>query len=309
MTNKQRLQTLLDGGIPDVPPTWELVFQIQEEFFGMPPRHAVRAGTYGSEAEMRRALRHYDFEVYERCVEQLGWAAIPGSYDPDELAFRKARIGSRALVVGFEGEGVFWMPSGENMVDFAVRLYEQPDDIRAEARRKCEAAKQIFRRHADAGADVLLGTWDFGFNTQPFVSPEKFEEIVAPYMAELVETAHDLGKKLILHSDGCLTDILDQIHKTGIDGYQSVDPQGFMDIKQVREQYPDWLLMGNVECSMLQDAEQDKIRESVRYCMRYGGIGGPYIFSTSNCIFKGMPVDSYKIMLDEYGQLCKAVLG
>jgi uroporphyrinogen decarboxylase len=125
-----------------------------------------------------------------------------------------------------------------------------------------------------------------------------------PYLAELVETAHDLGMKLILHSDGCLTQILDQIHNTGIDGYQSVDPQGFMDIRKVREQYPDWLLMGNVECSMLQGADETLIRESVRYCMRHGGIGKPYIFSSSNCIFHGMPVQSYKIMLDEYRRLC-----
>lgn len=304
MSGKERLQTLLDGGIPDAPPTWELVFQIQEEFFGMPHRRTVRNATYGSEAAKREALWQYDFEVYDRCVEQLGWAAIPGSYNPEELKFRKEKIGDRALVVGFEGEGVFWMPSGEDMVDFAVRLYEKPDDIQAEARRKCDAAKEIFRRHADAGADLLVGTWDFGFNTQPFVSPETFEEIVVPYMTELVESAHRLGKKLIVHSDGCLTKILAQIHKTGIDGYQSVDPQGFMDIKQVREQYPDWLLMGNVECSMLQDSDEEKIRESVRYCMKHGGIGKPFIFSTSNCIFNGMPVESYTIMLDEYRRLC-----
>ena len=303
-SNRQRLQTLLDGGVPDVPPTWELVFQIQEAFFEMEPREAVRTRTYGSEAEKQQALWRYDFEVYERCVEELGWAAIPGSYNPEELKFRKEQIGNRALVVGYEGEGVFWMPSGENMVDFAVRLYERPEEIQAEARRKCDAAKDIFRRHVDAGADLLLGTWDFGFNTQPFVSPEKFEEIVVPYMAELVGAAHDLGRKLIVHSDGCLTDILDQIHKTGIDGYQSVDPQGSMDIKAVREQYPDWLLMGNVACNMLQDTNEEKIRESVRYCMEHGGIGKPYIFSTSNCIFNGMPVESYRIMLDEYTRMC-----
>lgn len=298
--NKERLQTLIDGGIPDQPPTWELVFQIQEEFFGMPPRRDVRNATYGSEADRRQALWRYDFEIYERCVEELGWAAIPGSYDPEELAFRKKSIGDRALVVGFEGEGVFWMPSGDEMVDFAVRIYERPEEIAAEARRKCEAAKKILRRHVDAGADLLLGTWDFGFNAQPFVSPTMFEKIVVPYMTELVEYAHALDRKLVLHSDGCLTDILEQIHATGIDGYQSVDPQGGMDIRAVRETYPDWLLMGNVACNMLQDTDDKNIRESARYCMRHGGVGKPYIFSTSNCIFKGMPVESYKTMLDEY---------
>lgn len=76
-----------------------------------------------------------------------------------------------------------------------------------------------------------------------------------------------------------------------------------MDIKQVRERYPEWLLMGNVACNMLQDADDAQIRESVHYCMTHGGVGKPYIFSTSNCIFKGMPVASYQIMLDEWAVL------
>ncbi len=122
MTNKERMQTLLDGGIPDVPPTWELVFQIQESFFGMPPRSTVRDAEHASEEAKRDALWQYDFEVYERCVEELGWGAIPGSYNPEELAFRKEKIGGRALVVGYESEGIFYMPDGNTMMDFSVRL-------------------------------------------------------------------------------------------------------------------------------------------------------------------------------------------
>ena len=110
----------------------------------------------------------------------------------------------------------------------------------------------------------------------------------------------------ILHSDGDLRLLLDQLHSTGLDGYQSIDPQGSMDIRAVREQYPDWILMGNVKSSMMQDGVEEEIRESVRYCMKYGGVGKRYILSTSNCIFEGMPVESYEIMLDEYKRIIVA---
>jgi hypothetical protein len=56
MTNNDRLQTVLDGGVPDAPPTWELVFQIQEEFFNMPHRRTVREATYASDEDRIRAL-------------------------------------------------------------------------------------------------------------------------------------------------------------------------------------------------------------------------------------------------------------
>jgi hypothetical protein len=54
---------------------------------------------------------------------------------------------------------------------------------------------------------------------------------------------------------------------------------------------------------MLQDVNEGEIRSSVQYCMKFGGMGKRYIFSTSNCIFEGMPPKSYEIMLNEYASL------
>jgi hypothetical protein len=295
MNSRERLQSVLNGQTPDSPPHWELVFQIEKEMFGMDP-DSVR--------DADRDL--FQIDVYHRLIDDCGWAAVSGGYDAAGIERIKKALGHKALIPAYEGGGVFWMPTGGEMMDFVVRLFERPDELHAAARRKCDGAKEFFRRAVDAGADFFVLTYDFGYNDAPFVSPAQFADIVAPYLTELVQSIHGLGRKAILHSDGCLTQILDQIHATGIDGYQSVDPQGHMDIRLVREQYPDWILMGNVACNMLQDADEARIRASVRYCMTHGGIGNPYIFSTSNCIFHGMPAESYRIMLDEYRRLCDA---
>ena len=292
MTGKENLELVLNGQIPDSPPHWELVFQIEKAMFGM-DRDTV--------AEADRPT--FQLDVYHRLVDEFGWAAIRGGYDLAEIERTKVALGHKALIPAYEGAGVFWMPSGEHMMDFAIRLYERRDELHAEARIKCDTAKAFFRQAVDAGADFFVLTYDFGYNDAPFISPPHFADIVTPYLTELVQSIHALGRKAILHSDGCITQILDQLYATGLDGYQSIDPQGHMDIRQVRESYPDWILMGNVACSMLQDADQEKIRESVRTCMTHGGVGKPYIFSTSNCIFNGMPPESYRIMLDEYNRI------
>lgn len=308
MTSKQRLQSLLDGKIPDVPPHWELVFQIPLDMFGMDP-DAVASAPYGSDAARDEALFHFHVEVAERLIEECSWAATPApnSYDAASVGRMKQALGEHALIPGFEGGGVFWMPSGQDMMPFSMRLFDDMPGLLEEARQKCEAAKASFRQMADAGADFLVGTYDFGFNRGPFISPEHFAVLVTPFLAELVDEAHGLGKRMLLHSDGCLHEILDQIHGTGIDGYQSVDPQGGMDIRAVRAQYPEWLLMGNVPCNLLQDeGKEEEIRAAVRECVTHGGIGKPYILSTSNCIFHGMPPASYRLMLDEYRALTQA---
>ncbi len=305
ISNKQRLQMVLNGEIPDVPPHFELAFQLQKEMFDM-DWQPVREGVYGSAAEKQDALDHFYDDLCNRLIDELGWAAVAaqcyeeGVDEMHSIRHMKKSVGDRALVYAFNERGVFWMPKGDELMDFVVQLFERPDELHAQAREKCDAAKEHSKKQVDAGVDFIIQNTDFGFNQGPFISPDHFREFVTPYMTEIIETIHDLGVPVIMHSDGDLREILEQIHSTGIDGYQSVDPQAFMDIKTVREQYPDWLLMGNVACNLLQDVEEDKIRDSVRYCMQHGGLGKRYIFSTSNCIFEGMPPESYKIMLDEY---------
>jgi uroporphyrinogen decarboxylase len=306
MTNKQRFETVLSGGIPDAPPHFEIDFHLGKEMFGL-DGSLLEARDFSSERDKQEAHAEFHLELQTRLVEDLGYAC---SYFhaglPPELGITKIKdaLGSKALLRTHEWSGVFSMPSGSEIMDFVIMMYEQPEEMHAQARARCDTAKETLRIHADAGADVFFLCYDFGFNQGPFISPSQFAEFVTPYLAELVQASHDLGIKAFLHSDGNINVILDQIHSTGIDGYQSIDPQGFMDIKEVREKYPDWILMGNVHCGMMQDIVDADIRKSVGYCMEHGGLGKPYIFSTSNCIFPGMPIESYRIMLDEYQRLC-----
>ena len=310
LTNKQRLQILLQGQVPDIPPHFELVFQIEKEMFGM-DWEKVKNSSYASEAARRDAMEKFNIDVCCRLVDELGWAAVPALCEEEDLdpialiSHLKDAVGDRALVFAFNGRGVYWMPKGEEMMDFTVMLFERPDEMHAKAREKCETAKELSKRQIEAGVDFIIHNTDFGYNNGPFISPRHFQEFVTPYMAEFVGAIHDLKTPVILHSDGDLRTLLDQLYSTGVDGYQSVDPQAHMDIKTVREQYPDWLLMGNMACNLLQDTDEEKIRDAVRYCMEYGGIGKKYIFSTSNCIFAGMPPESYRIMLDEYWSCCE----
>lgn len=299
ITNKDRLVTLLEGGVPDFPPHFEIVFQLAKEMFGM-DWHAVNDARYATEAAREEALEDFHIEVQLRLIDEFDYAAVQ---PPNSLrGIRKTvdAVAGRALVLPHDWDGVFWMPDGANMMKFVERMYYDPASMHEEARAKCEAAKVRLRAQANAGADFFLLAYDFGFNRGPFISPEQFGEFVQPYLAEIVACVHDLGKRAILHSDGDLNLLLDRIHATDVDGYQSVDPQGGMDIKEVRERFPDWLLMGNVSCALLQDTDYERIRGAVRYCMVHGGMGKRYVFSTSNCVFNGMPTESYQIMLDEF---------
>jgi uroporphyrinogen decarboxylase len=57
-------------------------------------------------------------------------------------------------------------------------------------------------------------------------------------------------------------------------------------------------LIGNVNCVALDTGTDEEVIESAGYALRHGMPGGGYIFSTSNCIYPGMRLDRYELMLE-----------
>lgn len=308
MSPKERLREVLNGRIPDKVPHFELIFQLPEAAFGKSwPTHEQVCKASAKEREF--LLEDY-FDLWERIIEKYNWSAIQlsnsffGYYDGEVVSRGKKRLGDRALIYDFNGDGTFWMPTGSEMEEFYAMFYEEPEKAHEEAKKKMERSIELARRQVDQGVDFICINSDYGYNAGPFMSPAMFAEFVTPYLAEIVHKMHEFGTKAILHSDGDLRSILDQLVSTGVDGYHSIDPQGSMDIAEVKKRYGDRLiLMGNVQTSLLQETNEPLIRKSVDYCMTHGKPGGRYIFSTSNSIFAGMPLESYHIMLDEYEKL------
>ena len=48
------------------------------------------------------------------------------------------------------------MPTGGDMMDFATRLFEEPEELHEEARRKCDKAKRFIKQAIDVGADTIV---------------------------------------------------------------------------------------------------------------------------------------------------------
>ena len=97
--------------------------------------------------------------------------------------------------------------------------------------------------------------------------------------------------------------VLDQILEIGPHVLQSIDPMAGMDIAKVKQAtYGRLALMGNVQCSLLQDGPDEAIRTSALYCLEHGSPGGGYIFSSSNTIFTGLPLSNYEYMLTVFGE-------
>jgi uroporphyrinogen decarboxylase len=93
--------------------------------------------------------------------------------------------------------------------------------------------------------------------------------------------------------------ILDQLVQTNPHALHSLDPQGGMDIAEVKRLVGDRVaLCGNVNCGLLDTGTDEEVIASARYALQSAMPGGGYIFSTSNCIYTGMRLNRYELMLD-----------
>jgi uroporphyrinogen decarboxylase len=149
------------------------------------------------------------------------------------------------------------------------------------------------------GLDGFALCADYCLNTGPFLSPRLFSEFVTPYLHKLTKAYKEMGFYVIKHTDGNIMPILDQLAQTEPHALHSLDPQAGVDIALVKRTLGHKLcLIGNVNCGLLQTGTEEEAAESARYALKHGMPGGGYIFSTSNCVYTGMPLKRYEQMLD-----------
>ncbi len=306
MTGKQRFLQALRFEQPDRPPHFESMFELEQEAFGLrfPPRERW-AGMGGP--EKRRAVAQC-MAIYERIVERYQWDALAVYWpwgDPEGVRAAKATFAEDIAVGGMVGGGVLSIDGTTDWMEFAVTLVEAPEQLHLLAEAKCRAAIRQVELMVEAGADFIFMPNDVAFNAGPFISPADFAALVTPYWERQVRRVKELGAIAIIHTDGQIMPILDQLLAIGAHALMSLDPMAGVDLREVKRlTYGRLALMGNVQCSLLQDGPPAAIRESALYCLQHGAPGGGYIFSTSNTIFPGMPLQNYEYMLSVFREFC-----
>jgi uroporphyrinogen decarboxylase len=299
MTGKERMLKTLRFEEPDRPPHFETMFELEDEAFGL--RFPDRNTWAGMNALQKERAVDQCMEIYVRIVERFQWDALavywPWS-DPDGVRAAKQTFGNRILIGGIVGMSVWAIESVPDWEEFASDLKERPGYIHEVARERSRTAMALIDRMADAGADFIHVVNDIAYNSGPFISPADCREFIIPYLAE--QMAHIRKRDMIpfVHTDGNIMPILDDFLSLGAACFQSVDPMAGMDIADVKRRcHGKMALMGNVQCSLLQEGPDEAIRQSALYCLENASPGGGYIFGTSNTIFPGMPLRNYETML------------
>jgi uroporphyrinogen decarboxylase len=258
-------------------------------------------------SEKERSLHREEMaDIFIMTAERFEHSAIfihPNPWNNIEEIFKmidiiREKTGNKYFLT-IHGDATFAVPGGTWMEAFIYKLKDEPEKIKQEAddmvNKALEKAEQI-KKHG--GLDGFALCSDYCYNSGPFLSPTQFSEFITPYLAKLIKGYRDLGFYTIKHTDGNIMPIIDQLVQTNPHALHSLDPQGGVDIAEVKRKYGNKVcLIGNVNCGLLDTGTEQQIIESCRYALKSGMPGYGYIYATSNCVYTGMKLKRYELML------------
>lgn len=152
----------------------------------------------------------------------------------------------------------------------------------------------------EGGVDCVQISDDWGGTSGLLLSPEHFREFFVPYFKRLVQGIKAYGIPVIMHNDGQIWDVLDDLAACGINALHPVERAAGMDIKKVKEYFKGKITpIGNVNNKVtMASPNVEDVRDEVLECLREAAPGGGYIISTDHSIHDDIPLANVKCMIE-----------
>ena len=241
-------------------------------------------------------LRSHDFpEINERELEERVLAehdAMSELYAPHTMYL--PQNGGWGFLPGYDSQ------------TFTVMATALADDLPAlerfwDQRAATAAARNsITARHRLA--PVVQCCEDVACKTGLMVSPDLLREHFFPRFKRVIAPLAEAGIKVIWHSDGDITDVLDDAVEIGIDGINPIDPSAGMDLGAIRRRYGNKLiLVGNVGIShVLSRGTPEEVRADVRRCICDAGHNGGHLLQSGDGqVMPDAPLENILAYFDE----------
>jgi len=120
-----------------------------------------------------------------------------------------------------------------------------------------------------------------------------------PRLERIVEAANRTGKYVLFASDGNLWPVADDLFgASGMHGYYEIDGRAGMDLRKLRERFPDLTLVGNIASYTLHRGTPDEVVADTRQCAETALELGGIICGVSNQIVSQTPPGNIIAMIE-----------
>lgn len=217
------------------------------------------------------------------------------------------KYGNDLFIFGFCSYGLFentWQPLGFER--FVVAARKEREFLRRMIGFHTDLYCVLVEAMADAGLPAMVYTDDLAYKSGPMLNPRLIEELFGEPYRRIIATAHAQGMKIIVHSCGNTTALLEWFADCGFDGVHPLEPTAGMDLATAKGMVGGRMcLIGNLDIThILVDASRAEVFEAVRQAIHDAGPGGGYMVAPDHS-HPGISVERLRWMVEavrEYGR-------
>jgi len=141
------------------------------------------------------------------------------------------------------------------------------------------------------GANYDLLELGGGDASTTVISPDIFNEFVAPYDARLIEAAHEAGQRIVYHTCGGMMPILEDIAAMKPDAMETFTPYGMggdVNLAEAKRRIGDkvCLIGGFDQYHFFKGCTPEETKREVRRCFEAAGGDGGFILAPSDHFFE-----------------------
>ena len=162
-----------------------------------------------------------------------------------------------------------------------------------------EYYRRMFEEAGDL-IDVFALADDLGMQNTLLISPELFEEFVAPRLKKMAELAHSYNLKLLLHTCGNIEILIPRLIELGVDILDPIQPES-MDPIAIKDKYGrNICLRGGISVqNIVSRGTTEEVRNETSRILEALKPGGGYILSPGHPVLQDdIPVENILAMYE-----------
>lgn len=138
---------------------------------------------------------------------------------------------------------------------------------------------------------------DWGFKTQPMISPNDLRKYVMPWLKKMTDDCHAVDCPIILHSCGQLESVFPDLVEMGVDARHSWEDV-ICPVEQAYDQLSDGIaILGGIDMDMLVRSDPETIYRRSRALLERTQDKGKFALGTGNSVADFVPLENYFAML------------
>ncbi|MBU0608240.1 MAG: hypothetical protein KKI08_10140 [Armatimonadetes bacterium] len=147
---------------------------------------------------------------------------------------------------------------------------------------------------------------DLGYRNGLLFSPRHYDEQLRPIFRRLVDYFHGAGLPVILHSCGCVTELIPRFIEDGLDCLQPLEQKAGMDLVELKQAFGGKLaLMGGLDVRAMADPNPAVLEEEIRAKIPVAMKDGGYIYHSDHSVPHNVSFSTYEHVLElirQYGR-------